>query len=282
MVVVYGGVLYFSVKYRRKKGETPGVSAGPTHNTTLEVAWSIIPLVLVMIAFYLGLKTFVRMSVVPKDAMEIKVTGQKWFWSFDYPDGTSSVNELVVPVDKPIKLLMSSKDVIHSFFVPNFRIKRDVLPNRYTIIWFQATNTGENDLFCAEYCGTKHSGMIGMVKVVSDREYEQWLVAANSAGEGVSPAVYGAKLYGSKGCSSCHSTDGTPGNGPSFKEVFNHSVKLGDGTQIVADENYLRESILNPAAKTVAGYQPIMPTYQSLLKDRDIDALIAYIKSLEK
>jgi cytochrome c oxidase subunit 2 len=279
-VVVFGGVIYFSLKYRRQRRSERG--AAPSHNDALELAWTILPLILVIIIFFWGFRTYMKMSVVPKDALEVKVTAQKWFWSFSYPEGQTSVSELVVPVGKPIKLLMSSRDVIHSFFVPGFRLKRDVLPNRYSIAWFEATQTGVFDLFCAEYCGSKHSGMLGKVRVVSDREYGDWLAAAGAGGEGLSPAEYGAKLYESKECVTCHSLDGSRGEGPSFLNVFNHEVQLKDGSKIVADENYLRESILNPASKVVAGYQPIMPTYQTLLKDADVDALVAYIKSLSQ
>jgi len=279
-VIVFGGVILFSIKYRRRRQVQ--VEAGPSHSTALEIAWSVLPLILMMIIFFWGFRAYMKMSVVPKDALEIKVTAQKWFWSFAYPDGATSVNELVVPVGKPIKLLMSSKDVIHSFFVPSFRLKRDVLPNRYSIAWFEATQQGAFELFCAEYCGSKHSGMLGKVRVVNDREYTDWLAASGKAGEGLSPVEFGAKLYESKECVTCHNIDGTRGDGPSFLNVYNHEVMLKDGSKLIADENYLRESILHPEAKVVAGYQPIMPTYQTLLKDAEVDALVAYIKSLSQ
>ncbi|MBZ0265486.1 cytochrome c oxidase subunit II [bacterium] len=278
-ILITGGVVVFAIKFRRKKGDI-STTKGPSHNTVLETAWIVVPLILVMIIFVWGFKGFMKQSVVPKDAMEIKVTAQKWFWSFSYPDGTSTANELVVPAGKPIKLLMSSQDVIHSFFVPSFRLKRDVLPNRYTVTWFEALRPGDNILFCAEYCGTKHSEMLGKIKVVSDREFKEWLDTNANAGADMNPADYGAKLYTSRGCVTCHSVDGSTGNGPSFLGVFGHEVALKGGTTIVADENYIRESILNPQSKVVAGFQPIMPTYQGLLKDRDVDALVAYIKSL--
>jgi cytochrome c oxidase subunit 2 len=279
LFIVLAGIIVFSLKYRKRKGYVQQ-STSPTQHALLEIAWIGIPLILVMITFVWGYKGYLKMGVAPKDALEIKVTAQQWFWSFDYPDGTSSVNELVVPIGVPVKLLMSSKDVIHSFFVPAFRLKRDVLPNRYTIAWFQTTQVGEYDLFCAEYCGTKHSEMTGKVRVVSESEYQKWLETSAAAGEGITPAEYGAKLYKSKACNTCHSTDGSPGNGPTFKNVFGHEVKFNDGTSQIADENYIRQSILDPRAKIVLGFAPIMPTYQGLLKSRDIDALIAYIKSL--
>lgn len=280
IIIVYTGVVFFTIRYRRRKTSKLETTSGPSQNIALEITWTLVPLVLVLFLFIWGFRSYVHMSVVPKDAMEIKVTAQKWFWSFPYPEGASTVNELVVPVGLPIKLLMSSKDVIHSFYVPNFRLKRDVLPNRYSIIWFEATQLGEADLFCAEYCGSKHSGMIGKVRVVSEREYRDWLKSQGVQGEGMGPRDFGAKLLVSKGCSTCHSVDGTPGNGPTLLGLFDQAVKMQDGSGVTADENYLRESILNPQARVVAGYQPIMPTYQTVLKDSEIDALIAYIKSL--
>lgn len=281
-VLITSLAVIFSIKYRRRKGEAPRLTPNLTSNIALEVAWVVIPVILVGILFVWGFKGFLRLSVVPKDALEIKVTGQKWFWSFSYPDGASSINELVVPAGKPVKLLMSSQDVIHSFYVPDFRIKHDVLPNRYSVVWFDAPQTGEHNLFCAEYCGTGHSTMIGKVKVLSEREYEEWLTSSLSSGEGMSPAELGAKLYVSKTCTTCHSTDGRAMNGPTFLGIFGHAVALSDGSKVTVDENYIRESILNPQAKVVMGFQPIMPTFQGLMKDREIDALIAFIKSLQK
>jgi cytochrome c oxidase subunit 2 len=223
------------------------------------------------------------MHIAPKDALEIKVTGQKWFWVFDYPNGANSMNDLVVPVGKPVKLLMSSQDVIHSFFVPDFRVKMDVLPNRYTITWFEALNEGEYEIFCTEYCGKGHSEMLGKVKVLSEEDYAKWLSsAAADIPEGASLEEVGAKLYTSKACVTCHSLDGTPGVAPSFLNKFGSQEQLTNGTNILVDENYVRESILNPQAKVVLGFQPVMPTYQGVLTDRQIDALIAYLKTLKQ
>jgi cytochrome c oxidase subunit 2 len=272
--------LFFILKYRRRAKTT--TTSGVAHNTALEIAWTAIPTVLILIVFFWGFKTYIKMNVVPKDAIEIKVTGQRWFWTFDYAEGANSMNELVVPVDKPVKLLMSSTDVIHSFFVPNFRIKMDVIPNRYTITWFEATQVGEYNLFCTEYCGKGHSEMIGKVKVVSEREYTQWLEEGTTLGEGMSLEEYGVKLYVKRACNTCHSVDGSASVAPTFKGAYGHEVFLADGSRVMVDENYIRESILNPQAKAVAGFQPVMPTYQGILKDREIDALIAYIKSLQE
>ncbi len=278
--LVVGTAAYFVIRYRRSRYAE--ATSNVAHNTKLELAWTIIPLILVLIVFFWGFKGFLRLNIVPKDAIEIKVTGQKWFWSFDYPEGASTINELVVPVDKPVKLLISSQDVIHSFFVPGFRIKMDAVPNRYTITWFEANRVGVYDLFCAEYCGTKHSEMYGQVKVVSSREFAEWTDETSASGEGLTPEEFGARLYQSKACITCHSIDGKAGNGPTFLGIYGSTHNLVDGGEVTVDENYIRESLLNPTAKVVMGYQPIMPTYQGLLKDRELDALIAYLKSLQQ
>ncbi len=272
-------MVLFAVKYKRRKQE---MAPHMGHNNALEITWTIIPTILVYVVFVWGFKGFINMNVVPKDAYEIKVTGQKWFWSFDYPTGATTVNELVVPVGKPIKLLMSSKDVIHCLFVPDFRTKRDLLPNRYSIQWFEATSTGDFLIECAEYCGTKHSEMNGKVRVMTEVDFNKWLETNSNAGEGMAPEEYGAKLYTTKACITCHSTDGTAGTGPTWKGIYGTQEKLADGSSVLVDENYIRESILQPQAKVVAGFQPVMPTFQGILKDRDIDAVIAYMKSLAK
>jgi cytochrome c oxidase subunit 2 len=279
-VVVVTGVVVFARRYRRR-GEDQ-VTSGIAHNTALELVWSVIPTILVIIVFFWGFRIFMKMHIPPKDALEIKVTAQKWFWSFDYPNGATTVNELVVPAGKPVRLLMSSKDVIHSFYVPDFRIKMDVLPNRYTVTWFETVGPGAHNLFCAEYCGTSHSKMIGTVKALGEREYAAWLESGIGTGEGISLEQFGEQLFTSKACVTCHRIDGTAFTGPSLNGIFGEPIRMADGTQAPVDENYLRESMLNPQAKVVAGFQPVMPTYQGILTNRQIDALIAYIKSLKK
>ncbi len=280
--LVVGLSAYFAIKYKRRDGVEAINSKGLDHNVKLEIFWTVVPLILVMIVFVWGFQTYMKINVVPKDAYEIKVTGQKWFWSFDYPEGGNSVNEIVVPVNKPIKLLMDSKDVVHSFFVPEFRVKMDVLPNRYSITWFEATQVGEYNLFCTEFCGKGHSEMVGKVKVVSEEEFEKWSEDLAFSGEGMTLKDFGAKLYVSKACVTCHKIDGTNSTGPPWNNLFGKEEHLSDGTSVIVDENYIRESILNPMAKITAGYQAVMPTFQGILKDKQIDALIAYIKSLQE
>lgn len=284
-IVIFGivmfGMIYFALKYRHSKQSADGTTSDLSHNTKLELTWSIIPTILVIIVFFWGFHVYMKMNVVPKDAMEIKVTAQKWFWSFDYPEGVTTINELVVPDSKPVKLLMSSKDVIHSFFVPDFRTKMDVLPNRYSVTWFEAKRPGTYNLFCTEYCGDGHSEMIGLVKVVTEREFEVWLEEGSMSGEGMTPEQYGEKLFTSKACITCHSVEDKSLTGPHLNGIFDKPVALKNGQTVTVDENYIRKSILEPQAEIVAGFEPVMPTYQGLLKDKQIDALIAYIKSLK-
>lgn len=276
-VLVVALTIYFTIRYRRKSAnqEISKVES----NTPLEIVWTLVPLILVIIIFAIGFKVFIAAAVAPGDAMEIKVTGQQWLWMFTYPDGNTSTNDLVVPVNKSIKLLMSSRDVIHSFYVPDFRIKLDVLPNHYTVLWFKAPETGEHDLFCTQYCGTGHSNMLGKVKVLSEADYAQWLKTQAAPATG-SPVDMGKQLYQTKGCSACHTVDGSPSVGPTWKGVYGMLVPLSNGQKVKADENYIRESILVPGAKIVQGFPNVMPTFQGTLKDQEIDALIAYIKSL--
>jgi len=278
--IVVAITAYFLVRYRRK-GKTE-LTSGVDHNIKLEVFWTVIPTILVFIVFYWGFGTFLKMHVAPKDAIEIRATGQKWFWTFDYPNGANGVNELVVPENQPVKLLLSSTDVIHSFFVPEFRVKMDALPNRYTVVWFEATEVGEYNIFCTEYCGKGHSEMLGKVTVLPNLLYENWLAESQvDIPEGMSLEEAGGKLYISKACNTCHSINGSVGVAPSFKGIFGKTEKLSDGSSLPINENYLRKSILNPQAQVVAGFAPVMPTYQNVLSDRQIDALIAYIKSLK-
>ena len=222
--------------------------------------------------FVWGFDTYMQMRVPPADALEIRVTAEKWNWKFTYPDGTVT-GELSVPVNTPVRLVMSSKDVIHSFFVPHFRLKMDVLPNRYTTTWFEATKTGEFPIFCAEYCGTQHSGMLSTVLVQERPAHEEWLMTGGIGDiSGLPLAEQGGILFRSPkfACHTCHSTDGTVRVGPSLANVFNHEVALSNGSSVLADENYLRESILNPQSKVVAGYPPTMPTYQGVIQVEEL------------
>lgn len=272
-------VVYFIIRYRRKSQDdvTPLI----THNTTLEIAWSVIPLILVLIVFGWGFKGHLTMRNVPETAYEVKVTGFKWAWRFNYANGAVSPNELHVPAGRPIKLVMSSTDVIHSFYVPDYRMKQDVVPGRYTTVWFEAPEPGESIVFCTEYCGTSHSDMMAKVVVHEPEDFELWL-ASNKAPTNIeNPIAYGEKMVKDNACLTCHSLDGSALVGPSFTGLFGRNEEMADGTNIVVDENYIRESILNPQVKLVKGYAPVMPTYQGAFADEQIDAIIEYLKTVK-
>jgi cytochrome c oxidase subunit 2 len=272
-------MVVFVLKYRRREGQN--AESSPSHNLPLELTWTAIPVVLVIIIFFFGFRGFLDMATPPANSYEILVDAQKWKWSFTYPNGYVDEN-LHVPVDRPVRLVMSSADVIHSLYVPAFRIKRDVVPGRYAKVWFEATEPGEYDLFCAEYCGTSHSDMLAHVIVHPTGEFETWLEQASNFLKTMTPVDAGRKLFQSRGCTQCHSLDGSAKTGPTLLGIFGRSVALADGSTITVDENYIRESILEPTARVVAGFEPVMPTFQGRLKDQEIMAIIAYLKAPER
>lgn len=278
-VLICALIVIFTVKYLRRRPDQLA-TAQITHNLKIELAWTLIPLFIVMALFFIGMKGYLHMRIPPAGFMQINLLGQKWSWSFQYPTG--AVNDtLVVPVNTPVKLVMTSKDVLHSFYIPAFRAKTDVLPNRYTSQWFQATKTGIFQVECTQYCGTNHSYMLTAVKVVEPNEYKTWLTEVSNAGAGKTPEELGAIIYTKRGCNACHSIDGTKIVGPSWKGIAGEMVDCGPAGKVLIDDAYLRESILNPAAKIVDGYLPVMPTYKGELTDKEVDAVIAYIKSLK-
>ncbi|MCM2322948.1 MAG: cytochrome c oxidase subunit II, partial [Oligoflexia bacterium] len=257
----------------------------------LESGWIAVPTLLLAIIFVGGYNVYRSMTHAPAGALEIRVIGKQWLWQFIYDNGKTSVNELYVPVNRPIKLIMTSEDVIHSFFVPDFRIKQDVVPGMYTSIWFEAKLPGKHQIFCAEYCGTSHSGMLGQVVVLGAAQWQAWNRGEEKSMAGEAPeageaepvglAAQGAKAFAVKGCVTCHSVDGSQKVGPSLKGIFGREVELGDGTTVTVDENYVRESIEKPQAKVVKGFQPVMPTFQGLMTEAELSGLIAYLKSLQ-
>ena len=269
------GICYFSFKYRRRP--TNLVGALVPGSTMLETSWMVVPFILAMIMFVWGAQLYMTLRRPPNDALEIFVVGKQWMWKLQHPEGRREYNELHVPVDRDVKLTMTSEDVIHDFFVPAFRVKMDVLPGRYTTLWFRATKTGRYHLFCAQYCGTNHAIMGGWVVVMGPAEYQAWL-GGGSAGETL--AETGAKLFTQLACISCHS-DTAQARGPSLHGLYNSTVLLDTGQRVLADDAYLRESILQPKAKLVAGYQPLMPTFQGIVSEDQVLQLIAYIKSLQ-
>lgn len=269
----------FAWKYRRKKEGVLTIEL--KHNLWLEIAWSIIPLILVIGIFFWGFNDYAAASVAPNDALEIHVTGKKWSWTFEYPDGTRSIRSLHVPVNKPVRLILTSEDVLHAFFIPSLRTKTDVIPGRYVDINFTATVPGRHQVFCAEYCGRDHSGMMADLFVDSPEKYAEWLEKGDEELYKMKPSDLGKMVWEMKGCNSCHTVDGAKGEGPSFKGLYGRTEKFTDGSTMVVDENYIRESILNPQAKVVAGYEPVMPTFQGLLREIEIKGVIAYIKELK-
>ena len=273
VVAISGCLLAFCIKYRRRPGNEVGAQAGGT--LRIETAWTLIPLGLAIVPFFWGATLYLEMSVPPDDALEVYVVARQWMWKFQHPDGQEEINELHVPVGQPVRLTMTSQDVIHSFFVPVFRTKADVLPGRYTTAWFEATEPGQYHLFCAEYCGTDHSGMTGWVYVMEPADYADWL----ATGATLSPATRGLGLFQQLGCNGCHRADSLS-RAPVLEGLFGQPVQLQTGETVVADENYIRESILNPGAKVVAGYQPIMPPFAGRVSEEDLFALVAYLKAI--
>lgn len=264
-------ILYFGVRYRRGSSAN---RADPLDGTLLEVTWTVVPLILTMIMFVWGAAVYFEMQTPPANAHEINVVAKQWMWKVQHPNGRAEINELHIPTGLPVRLRMISEDVIHSFFVPAFRTKQDVLPGSYTRMWFEATKPGRYHLFCAEYCGTEHSRMRGTVFVMTPDKYADWLAGRT----GVAPELAGQTLFERYRCNSCHKHEG--GVGPSLRDLFGSKVSLQGGGHVIADEQYLRTSILDPAKHVVAGYRPEMPTFRGQLDEQQILQLIAYVKSL--
>jgi len=274
-VLIAGLIVYFAVKYRRRSPTDVGQPV--TGGTLLEIAWTVVPLMITMVIFVWGASVYFAMASPPSDTLNVYVVGKQWMWKFQHLDGQREINELHVPVGRNVKVIATSEDVIHSFFVPAFRMKADVIPGRYVNLWFNATKPGRYQLFCAEYCGTRHSGMTGAIVVMEPADYQAWL--SGGAPEG-SLASGGEKLFASLACNTCHRSD-TQGRGPVLTGLFGKTVMLEGGGTVTADEAYIRESILMPSAKITAGFQPIMPTFQGLVTEDQLLQLVEYVKSLK-
>jgi cytochrome c oxidase subunit II len=271
-VLIFTVLTAFAVRFRKRRGQRAEQIEG---SNKLELTWSIIPFCVFMAFFVWGAVIYFQERTPPQDAAEVYTVAKQWMWKFEHMGGQREINELHVPIGRDVKMIMTSQDVIHSFYVPAFRIKQDVLPGRYTTLWFHATKAGTYHLFCSQYCGTQHSGMVGWVVVMEPRDYEAWM-----SGGGNQPlAVTGQKLFSEMGCVTCHRSD-TQGRGPNLAGVFGKPVLLEDGRTVTADENYIRESILEPGAKVVRGFKPVMPTFQGQVSDEQLNALVAYVKSL--
>jgi len=273
-LLIAGSIVYCAVRFHRHRRDAIGERI---HGSmVLEIAWSGIPLVLTMVIFVWGASVYFAMARPPDETLNIYVVAKQWMWKFQHLDGQREINELHVPVGRAVKLITTSEDVIHDFFVPAFRMKADVIPGRYVNIWFQPTKPGRYHLFCAEYCGTRHSGMIGEVVVMEPSEYQTWL--SGGAPEGTLAST-GAKLFADLACNTCHRPD-AQGRGPVLEGLFGKTVQLQGGGTVTVDEAYVRESILTPAAKITASFQPIMPTFQGIVTEEQLLALIEYVKSL--
>jgi cytochrome c oxidase subunit II len=295
-VVVTGLMLYWVRKYKRQKDdkriETP-------HYPRLEIAWTVIPIFFVVFLFHAGFKVYMREAIAAPDALEIRVRGQKWFWTFKYPNGREENNHLYLPVNKQVKFVISAADVLHAVYVPGARVKKDAVPGMYTTVVFTPNVLGDTPMFCAEYCGAPlgypepalegaphggHSAMMAMIHVVPQEEFDKFIKEGPKKPEGISDADWGKQLYRQNACITCHSVDGSKGTGPTWKGMFGHPVELnatlsGGIGNTTADENYVRESILKPQAKVVMGFNPVMPPYT--LTDKQIDAIIEYMKTLQ-
>ncbi len=280
-VLIGAAILFFFIKYRRSAH--PGIPKPIEGSIILESAWSIIPFIICLFIFAWGTKIYLEQYTVPNDGLDIYVVGKQWMWKFQHPEGQREINELHIPVGKKIRFIMATEDVIHSFYIPAFRMKEDVVPgpNRYTTVWAEATMTGTFHIFCAEYCGTSHSGMVGWVTVMSDKDYEAWLSGGAAQG---SMADRGAALFQSLGCVTCHKSD-AQGQCPRLEGKYGieesvHTTSSPDIFKVQVDDSYIRESVLSPTAKIVAGYQPIMPSFQGQVSEEQLQMLIAYIKSI--
>lgn len=284
-LIVGIAVVVFAIKYRRRPGNEIPVEykAYPW----LEDAFIGLMFVVFMGLFVAGAKLYFTVQRPPDDALSVYATGRQWMWKFQHVGGQAEINELHVPVGRPVRLTMASEDVIHSFFVPAFRIKRDVLPSRYTETWFQATKTGKFHLFCTEYCGTEHSKMIGTVTVMEPGAYQAWLegkgvgpgAGTGGVAQGGTPEEAGKQLFAQLGCDTCHK-QASGGLGPTLIGLYGRNEQLEGGQTVVADDAYIRESILNPRAKLVAGYQPVMPVFAGQVSEDSLIQLVTYIRSL--
>jgi cytochrome c oxidase subunit 2 len=273
-VLIAGLIVAFAIRFRRRHADEVGAQVHG--GLLLEIGWTVVPFLITMVIFFWGARVYFAMANPPAETLNIYVVGKQWMWKVQHTTGQREINQLHVPLGRAVKLIMTSEDVIHNFAIPAFRVKADVIPGRFVQIWFEPTKPGTYQIFCAEYCGTKHSGMIGSVVVMEPSAYQSWL--SGGEGEG-SLASTGEKLFSDLACNTCHRPD-SRGRGPLLQNVFGHPVQLLDGSLVTADESYLRESILHPAAKVTAGFQPVMPAFQGLVSEEQLLALIEYIKSL--
>lgn len=278
--IILAMTVYFVVKYRRTR-EDQLATTDFDHSSLWEGAWAFIPLALCFVMFAWGFQLFISLQVAPEGSIQINAAAQKWAWSFTYDDGQTT-SDLYVPAGEPVKITLKSKDVLHSFYIPDFRIKSDVIPNRYTTVWFEAIEPGTHRIYCTEFCGKDHSAMYRTVHVLSQEDYaKKKSEGFEGKPEGLDPVTWGGQLYKKLGCNACHSTDGSRLVGPSFKGLWGREGKTAAGESYKADAQYINESIMEPQAKIVEGYPPVMPSFKGQVSDDQMNALIAYIKTLK-
>jgi cytochrome c oxidase subunit II len=280
-VLLTGLAILFAIKYRRKSENQK--TAFITHNSALEILWTVIPTIIIIFTFYYGFVTYKEMRTPPVNALEINVDAYSWRWQFQHPNGKTDINDLVVPVGRPVRLIMTSHDVLHSLFIPAMRVKEDVRGEVYSYTWFHPIKLGTFPIFCAEYCGLLHSKMIAYLRVVTEEEYQDYILERHDETVDLPPAELGMRVYAQQGCRDCHSIDGSSGIGPALQGIFAEGSEriMDDNTLVKVDENYVRESILNPKAKIVKGYNPIMPSYEGQLTEKELAGIISYLKTIE-
>ena len=274
LLLVGALVFYFSVAYRKEKSPVATQVEG---STLLEATWTIIPLAIFLVTFVWGALLYFRIYNPPTNAMNIYVVGKQWMWKAEHPGGQHEINALHIPIGRPVQLTMISQDVFHSFSIPDFRVKREVIPGRYSTVWFEATEAGTYHLFCTQYCGTAHSAMIGQIVAMSPDDYTKWTQQSTS---GMSLAQNGERLYSSMGCNACHNGTATA-RGPNLAGVYGSKLQLTNGSQVLVNDAYLRDAILNPSQHVTAGYAPIMPTYQGQISEEGLIDLVEFIKNLD-
>jgi cytochrome c oxidase subunit II len=278
---VFFAMIYLSLKYRApSRSANQAALSQEDHSNLLEIIWSVTPFFFLISIFVWGFKDFIALRTAPKDSIEIYATGQKWKWTFKYPTGHVD-SELHVPKGQNVRIVIKSTDVLHSLFIPEYRVKMDAVPGRYTDLWFKADYAGTFPVFCTEYCGQQHSDMLSQAVVHEGKGYEEWLTQKALELESKPPVVLGELTYKQFGCGACHSLNGTPNTGPSFKGLFGKTETLVSGRQVTVDENYIRDSILEPMKDVVQGFPPQMPSFKGQISDKRIDGLIAYIKSIQ-
>lgn len=281
VMLIFVAAAWICWKYKGgSRDENRAALSQEDHSTVLEVVWSVLPMFFLVTVFVWGFKDFVALRTSPKDSIEIYATGAKWKWTFKYPSGHVDT-KLHVPQGKNVRILIKSVDVLHSLFIPEYRVKMDAVPGRYTELWFKPEQAGTSPIFCTEYCGTQHSDMLSEITVHAGDGYEKWLAEMEKRIDALPPVELGELMYKQFGCGACHSTDGTKGTGPSFKGVWGKTETLADGRSIVVDENYVRDSIMEPMKDIVQGYPPQMPSFKGQLSDKKVDGIIEYLKTLK-